>query len=266
MTETITVGDPVEQQGRVLRCRVTAGGAGALDDDCVIEVTKALRGLATGDQAEQAGIGAVLLVHEGRNFCAGGNVRAFAAAGDRAAYLREIAGAGTDLIEAYVRCAVPTVAAVQGWAAGAGMSIVLATDVVIAGHGTRLRPAYPGIGFSPDLGMSWTLPRIVGHARARRILLTDAVLDAEALLGLGIAAEVVDDDRITAEAVATAERFAAGPTHALGRIKALLADTWHNDLRTQLDREVDAISASADGAEGREGVDAFVARRPPAFH
>jgi 2-(1,2-epoxy-1,2-dihydrophenyl)acetyl-CoA isomerase len=165
-----------------------------------------------------------------------------------------------------MHCAVPSVAGVQGWAAGAGMSVVLATDIVVAGRSTKLRPAYPGIGFSPDGGMSWTLPRIVGHGRARQILLTDQVLEADALLDTGIAASVVEDAELAAEAERTAHRLAQGPTAALGRIKRLLADSWAADLRTQLDAEAAAISASASGAEGAEGLASFVGKRVPRFH
>jgi 2-(1,2-epoxy-1,2-dihydrophenyl)acetyl-CoA isomerase len=114
--------------------------------------------------------------------------------------------------------------------------------------------------------MSWTLPRIVGHGRARQILLTDQVLEADALLDTGIVASVVEDAELAAEAERTAHRLAQGPTAALGRIKRLLADSWAADLRTQLDAEAAAISASASGAEGAEGLASFVGKRVPRFH
>src|SRR6185369_4148313 len=122
------------------------------------------------------------------------------------------------------------VAAVPGWAAGAGMSVVCAVDIAVAGRSTRLRPAYPGIGFSPDGGMSWTLPRLVGSGNARRILLTDEVLDAETAV-------------------------------AFGRIKALLAASLDCTLSEQLVAEERAIAASAAGPEGAEGLSAFVEKR-----
>jgi len=260
-------GSPVvAQDGRVLRCRVTAGKAGALDGPAMAEVAEALRGLGTAEEAAERGIGAVRLAHDGGNFCAGGDVRSFAAAEDRGAFVREVADLFHEMLEAYVRCAVPTVAGVQGWAAGAGMSLVLATDVVVVGTSTRVRPAYPAIGFSPDGGMSWTLPRIVGLGRARHILLTDQVLGAEDMVSLGIASVLVDDTELAAEAEATAYRLAQGPTAALGRIKRLLAGTFDHDLRTHLDAEAAAISASAAGPEGAEGLTAFGEKRAPRFH
>jgi 2-(1,2-epoxy-1,2-dihydrophenyl)acetyl-CoA isomerase len=261
MTAPITALD-----GRVLRCRIAAGKAGTLDGEAMTAVAETLRGLATAEQAAEQGVGAVLLAHDGGSFCTGGDVRAFEGAEDRGAYVKQLADTFHEFLEAYVRCAVPSVAGVQGWAAGAGMSVVLATDIVVAGRSTKLRPAYPGIGFSPDGAMSWTLPRIVGYGRARQILLTDQVLEAGALLDTGIAASVVEDAELAAEAERTAHRLAQGPTAALGRIKRLLADSWAADLRTQLDAEAAAISASASGAEGAEGLASFVGKRVPRFH
>ncbi|GAA4539895.1 enoyl-CoA hydratase/isomerase family protein [Pseudonocardia xishanensis] len=258
--------DAVQQDGRVLRVRVASGRANALDGEAMAEVAETLRGLATTEQAAERGLGAVHLVHAGGNFCAGGDVRSFAAAEDRASFVKDIADVFHEFLEAYVTCAVPTVAGVQGWAAGAGMSIVLATDVVLVGDGTKLRPAYPGIGFSPDGGMSWTLPRIVGLARARHILLSDQVLGAEDLLSLGIASVLVPDAELAEEAAGTAHKIAQGPTAALGRIKTLLAASFDRPLRAHLDAEAAAISASAGGAEGAEGLAAFGEKRPPRFH
>jgi len=258
--------DAVEQEGRVLRVRVAAGRANALDEDSMREVAETLRGLATTEQAAERGVGVVHLVHPGGNFCAGGDVRSFASAPDRAGFVKGVADAFHDFLEAYVGSAVPTVAGVQGWAAGAGMSIVLATDVVLAGESTRLRPAYPGIGFSPDGGMSWTLPRIVGLARARHILLSDQVLGSEDLLSLGIASVLVPDEGLADEAATTAHRIAQGPTAALGRIKRLLAVSFDRPLRAHLDAEAEAISASAGGPEGAEGLTAFGEKRAPRFH
>ncbi|MCW0216646.1 MAG: enoyl-CoA hydratase-related protein [Pseudonocardia sp.] len=263
MTSTVLDGGVLD--GRVLRCRVAAGKAGTLDSEAMVAVARVLRGLATPEQAAGKGVGAVLLAHDGASFCAGGDVRAFESAPDRGAYVKELADTFHEFLEAYVRCAVPTVAGVQGWAAGAGMSVVLATDIVVVGHSTKLRPAYPGIGFSPDGGMSWTLPRIVGAGRARQILLTDQILGADALVDTGIAATVVEDAELAAEAERTAHRLAQGPTAALGRIKRLLADSWSADLRTHLDAEAAAISASASGPEGAEGLAAFVGKRVPRF-
>jgi 2-(1,2-epoxy-1,2-dihydrophenyl)acetyl-CoA isomerase len=249
----------VTREGRVLRCVVaTAERGSTLRPDAVAEVAAALRVL-------DPGVGAVLLVGEGPNFCTGGDVGAFAAAAEPGPAVRALADLLHDLVRALVDAPVPVAAAVHGWAAGAGMSLVLAADLAVAGTSARLRPAYPGIGFSPDGGLSWTLPRAVGAARARHILLTDRTLDAREALDLGIVAAVVPDADVAGEAARLAERLAAGPTAALGRTKRLLRDAATRDLAAHLDAEAAAIAACAGGAEGREGVAAFQERRPPRF-
>ena len=122
--------------------------------------------------------------------------------------MQALAGELHDLVRALAEVPVPVVAAVRGWAAGAGMSLALAADVAVAGVSTRLRPAYPAIGLSPDGGLTWTLPRAVGPARARHILLTDRVIAADEALALGLVAVVVPDDDVAAEAQALAQRLA----------------------------------------------------------
>ena len=251
--------DAVVREGRVLRLRVARGRHGTLDGDALPLIADAL------NSADPAEVGAALLVSEGASFCTGGDVRAFAAAEDRGAFVGDLAEAFHGLVTAMATAPVPVVAAVRGWAAGAGMSLVCAADIAVAGRSARLRPAYPGIGFSPDGGMSWNLPRLVGTGIARRILLTDEVLDAETAAALGIVGMVVDDDAVLAEAERLAARLADGPTVAFGRIKALLAASLDCTLSEQLVAEERAIAASAAGPEGAEGLAAFVEKRPPKF-
>jgi 2-(1,2-epoxy-1,2-dihydrophenyl)acetyl-CoA isomerase len=247
----------VRRQGQVLECIIATKDKGcSLDADAVRQATLALKTLARDQSA-----GCVLLTSDGPNFCTGGNVRAFAAAEDRGAYVGAVAREFHDLIRAIARTQVPVVAAVHGWAAGAGMSLVCVSDIAIGGPGTRLRPAYPTIGFSPDGGLSWTLPRIVGIARARDILLTDRVLTGDEALAAGLLSRLVPDERIAAEARETANTLAAGPTSAYQHIKRLLAKTGHAHLGEQLAAEAESIAACAVSPAGRAGVDAFVARR-----
>lgn len=256
----------VVRDGRVLRCRISTGRHGTLDGEAMQEITAALADVHGQDPADPDGVGAVLLHGDGENFCTGGDVRAFAGAPDRHAYVHALAETFHAMLLPLASSPVPTVAAVRGWAAGAGMSVVLACDIAVGGTSTRLRPAYPAIGFSPDGGMTWTLPRLVGAARARRILLTDEVLDADALVELGLLASVVDDDAVAEEAAAVAHRLAQGPTGALGRIRGLLDRTWDSDLAGQLAAEADSIATCAAGPEGAEGLAAFAEKRRPRFH
>jgi 2-(1,2-epoxy-1,2-dihydrophenyl)acetyl-CoA isomerase len=247
----------VSRSGPLLRCVVTTE-RGPLDFDAVREVTAALR-------TPEPDVGAVLLAGAGAHFCVGadvGELAASAADADPSAAVQALAGDLHYLVRALVEVPVPVVAAVRGWAAGAGMSLALAADVAVAGVSTKLRPAYPAIGLTPDGGLTWTLPRAVGAARARHILLTDQVIDADQALALGLVATVVADDDVVAEAEALARRLAEGPVRALGRTKSLVrADRTLSD---QLDAEAAAIAASV-ADEGREGIAAFRERRPPKF-
>ncbi|SNS30273.1 enoyl-CoA hydratase-related protein [Rhodococcoides kyotonense] len=252
----------VHLEDGVLTITVATDAAGtSLSGDAMTEGAAALRLLNAGEL--QAG--SILLVGSGPNFCAGGNVRAFADAPERGAYVREVAESFHAFVRELDAATVPVVAGVHGWAAGAGMSIVCHADVAIGGRSTKLRPAYPGIGFTPDGGLTWTLPRIVGSARARDILLNDSIINGEEAVRLGILSRLVGDDIIASEAERLARTFAAGPTSAFQGAKSLLQQSENNTLAQQLDAETESISAAADGPTGREGVDAFVEKRRPDF-
>lgn len=252
----------VTQDGPLLTIAVSTPAAGtSLADDALIEGAAALKEVARGERE----VGAVLLVGTGANFCAGGNVRAFAAADHRPTYLRGLAEDFHDFVNALYAADRPVVAAVKGWAAGAGMSIVLHADVAIGGSSTRLRPAYRGIGLSPDGGMTWTLPRVVGPARARQIILTDQVIDAEQALAWGLLSEVVADNDVDSAARTAAEQIAAGPRRAAAATRALITSSATDSLAEHLAAEAHSISTLSGTPEGIEGVDAFIAKRSPDF-
>ncbi|MFZ2530078.1 MAG: enoyl-CoA hydratase-related protein [Rhodococcus sp. (in: high G+C Gram-positive bacteria)] len=210
-------------------------------------------------------IRAVLLVGEGANFCAGGNVRGFAGAADRREHVRDIADRFHEFVLALDGVGVPVVAAVRGWAAGAGMSIVLHADIALGGPSTKLRAAYPSIGYTPDGGMSWTLPRVVGIARARELILTDAVLGADEAVRLGVLSRLVADDEIEGEALRIARTLAGGPTAAYASIRRLVAESDQRTLAEQLAAELESISSAAVSPTGIEGANAFVEKRRPDF-
>ncbi|AQA22655.1 enoyl-CoA hydratase/isomerase family protein [Rhodococcus sp. MTM3W5.2] len=136
----------VRLEGDVLRIAIaTADNGTSLDFDGVSQGTTALQAVTAGTLAARS----VLLIGEGANFCAGGNVRAFAAAENRGEFVDYLARTLHDFVRAIDATEIPVVAAVQGWAAGAGMSLVCASDVSIGGPSTKLRPAYPSIGYTP---------------------------------------------------------------------------------------------------------------------
>ena len=227
-------------------------------------------GLAQGiDALHGAGsddIGAIVLVGEGANFCAGGDVRAFADEPDRGEFVGDLAHLFHHFVRAITAVQAPVVAAVNGWAAGAGMSIVLHSDIALGTPSTKLRPAYPSIGFTPDGGMSWTLPRAVGPARAREILLTDAVLNADEAVRLGILSRLVPEEELQDEAMRVARSLVSGPTAAYARIRELLAESADRPLVEQLDAEAAAIAIAANSPTGIEGVNAFIEKRALDFN
>jgi 2-(1,2-epoxy-1,2-dihydrophenyl)acetyl-CoA isomerase len=212
------------------------------------------------------GLRALVLAGEGRAFMAGGDVTAFHAAGDGAAELvRGLIGLLEESCLVLDRLRVPVVARVQGAVAGAGMSLMLAADVVVAADDTRLAFAYTAIGTTPDGGLSWSLPRAVGLRRALEIALLGEPIDAAEALRLGLVTKVVPRDELDAETAAVAARLAAGPTQAFARTRELLRSSWRHTLPEQLALERESFIASAGTTDFREGVGAFVERRRPEF-
>jgi 2-(1,2-epoxy-1,2-dihydrophenyl)acetyl-CoA isomerase len=160
----------------------------------------------------------------------------------------------------------PVVAAVNGWAAGAGMALAACADITVAAESARFRSAYSAIGLSPDCGLTWTLPRLVGRARAADLILTNRPVGAAEAAAIGLAARVVADDSLLADAQALAAELASGPAGAFERIRKLLDASDRSTLADQLDAEAASIAACADHPEGRAGVAAFTAGRRPVFH
>jgi 2-(1,2-epoxy-1,2-dihydrophenyl)acetyl-CoA isomerase len=249
-----------ELRGRVLRCTIATKAAGnSMDGARIVGATALLRAVAEG---KTNAVGAVLLLSEGDSFCTGGDVKAFGAADDPAAAVTRMARTFHEFILAITRAPLPVIGSVHGWAAGAGMSIALACDIVVGGPATKFRPAYPTIGFSPDGGMSWSLPRLVGPVRARDLLITDGVVGGEEAERLGLISRLVPDERILIEAQLVAEELAEGPTSSLARIKRLAWESADHGFAEHLDHEARSIGEAAASPAGREGVQAFVERRP----
>jgi 2-(1,2-epoxy-1,2-dihydrophenyl)acetyl-CoA isomerase len=208
---------------------------------------------------------AVLLRGEGKNFCFGGDLRGMmAAGGDVNAYLTELS---TDVHAGLLHLAranAPVVAAVQGTAAGAGLGLVLAADLAIAGRSAKFTAAYTAVGLTPDAGGTFLLPRAVGYKRAMEMFITNRVLDAPLALEWGLINQIVDDAQLADTAAALAARLAAGPTGAYGTLKRLLAEA-EPGLEAQLAREGRTISGRAETPEGKEGIAAFLEKRSPKF-
>jgi 2-(1,2-epoxy-1,2-dihydrophenyl)acetyl-CoA isomerase len=221
---------------------------------------------ATLALSEDRSVRSVLLTGAGRNFCVGGDLRSFSSRGDDLpAHLREITMYLHAAVSRLGRLAAPVVVAVQGSAAGAGMSLACGGDLVVVGPSTRFVLAYTRIGLSPDGGASWLLPRLVGLRRSLDLALTNRTLTGEEAVEWGVATTVVADDLVSAQAEHLAGDLASGPTAALGAAKRLLRDSADTTLETQLEHESIALSANAGTADGREGIAAFLEKRPPRY-
>ena len=208
----------------------------------------------------------IVLAGDGRMFCVGGDVAAFAAAGDEApAFLRALADTLHSGILTLARMRKPLVVLVNGPTAGAGLSLALLGDVVLAAKSAHFTAAYTGIGLTPDGGMSWLLPRIVGLRRAQAMILTNQRVGADEAAAIGLITRSVEDKDLEAEGRRIAELLVAAPTAAIGAARSLLLSSATSTLADQLDREAATIAKAGGHAESREGVAAFLARRKPDF-
>jgi 2-(1,2-epoxy-1,2-dihydrophenyl)acetyl-CoA isomerase len=217
--------------------------------------------------ADDKNIRAVLLTGAGRGFCAGADLAA--AAMEQSAGPRD---AGAVLEEFYNPMILkmrglgkPIVAAVNGPAAGAGMSLALACDIVLAAKSATFLQAFARIGLMPDAGSTWFLPRLVGDARARALAMLAPQLNAEQALQLGLVWQVVDDAALMGEARKIAVQLAEGPSLALAGVKRAIGAAWGNDLPQglQLERELQSKLSGSDDFE--EGVKAFLGKRKANF-
>jgi 2-(1,2-epoxy-1,2-dihydrophenyl)acetyl-CoA isomerase len=255
-SEPTLVGTSLE--GRVWRVTLQRPGGNAIDVALAEQLGAAF-------DRRPAAARAILLDAEGPHFCVGGDVRGFAASEDPGAFVGRLAEEWHRVIRAVVHSQVPVVAAVRGAVAGAGMGLVAACDLSVCAASTRLHPAYLSLGLSPDGGTSWALVRALGRARAVDVMLTNGSLTAGEALSAGLVSRVTDDDQVARLAEELAHQLARGPIRAMARTRHLARDAAVLDLDQHLDAEARLIAESADDVEGREGVRAFVERRPADF-
>jgi 2-(1,2-epoxy-1,2-dihydrophenyl)acetyl-CoA isomerase len=250
----------LEVDGGVARVTLARPDAGnAIDLATATELLAVASTLAGDDEVR-----AVLLAGEGRNFCVGGDLRAFAAADGLGAHLREVTTPLHAAIAALARLPAPVVAAVQGSAAGAGMSLALGADLVVCAASARFVLAYGRVGLSPDGGGSWYLPRLVGVHRALDLALTNRALTAAEAEAWGIVTAVVPDEELEGRAEDLVRRLAAAAPGASAAAKRLLRASLDTALEAQLADEQAALVANAD-RHGGEGIAAFLAKRDPDF-
>jgi 2-(1,2-epoxy-1,2-dihydrophenyl)acetyl-CoA isomerase len=215
-------------------------------------------------------VGCVVLSGAGSAFCAGGDVRV--QANIAAAGAPETPERRTDLLRASMEASrllhempKPTIAMLNGVAAGAGMSLALACDLRVAGKSARMTTAFVKVGLSGDYGGTWFLTRLVGTAKARELYFLSDVLDAVQIEALGLANRVVADEALVAETMEWARRLAEGPSVALRYMKRNLTIAEHGGLADGLDSEAYGMLRCRTSEDHKEAAQAFVEKRSPTF-
>ena len=230
----------------------------------------ALRDTVTAVAGDPA-VRAVLLTGAGdRAFCVGQDLKEHLGLLERAGKtgegaLRTVAEHYNPLVRALAGMRKPTVAAVGGVAAGAGASLAFACDFRIVADSAGFNTSFAGVALTADSGASWTLPRLVGHARATELLMLPRTVRAPEALELGLATRVVPAAELASTARAFAQQLAAGPTVAYGAIKESLAYGASHSLGELLDKEDELQTLAGDSADHRIAVAAFVAKEKPVY-
>jgi 2-(1,2-epoxy-1,2-dihydrophenyl)acetyl-CoA isomerase len=208
----------------------------------------------------------VVLTGAGRGFCAGQDLNDRAVAPGEAVDLGEtVEQSWNPLVRTLTSLPQPVIARVNGVAAGAGANIALACDLVVAAKSAKFIQSFSAIGLIPDSGGTWALPRLVGQARALGLALTGEPLLAETAAEWGMIWKAVDDDALDAEVDGLATKLAALPPLGLAAIKDMIRSSWQYSLDEELGRQAGAMRRLGFTDDYREGVAAFLEKRPAKF-
>jgi 2-(1,2-epoxy-1,2-dihydrophenyl)acetyl-CoA isomerase len=230
------------------------------------DLLERLHGAAT-ELAFDDDVRAVVLTGEGKAFCAGGDLKEInedEPDQPGRAFWR-LAGRFHEAVKELRAMAKPTIAAINGPAAGGGFSLALACDLRVMSDAAFLKIGYVANGLSIDGGGSFSLPRLVGMGRAMEIAFLDEKISAERALEIGLVNRVAAADELDEAAHELANRLAEMPTGALGRAKRLFNASFQNTLERQLELEREAIGEAGNSDEGREGMNAFLEKREPKY-
>ncbi|MFT4720047.1 MAG: enoyl-CoA hydratase/carnithine racemase [Candidatus Azotimanducaceae bacterium] len=221
---------------------------------------------------DRADVGCLMITGAGDAFCAGGDVSEMGNSApaqppksmdERVA---QLTGRQMALTGRLYHFSKPTIAALPGAAAGAGLSIALACDLRVAADTAFMLTAFRNVGLSGDYGATWFLPRLVGLARAKSLFYRSRRLTAHDALGIGLLDEVFPTTSFRQDALAYASEIANGPTEALGRMKHNLQAGLNQPLEASLALEAKHMIESGSGAEASEAINAFMEKRKPHFH
>lgn len=250
MTTVILQQDPGTGIATVTLDRPEAGNA--ID----LPTARAFRD-AIAQLADDPCVRVLVLAASGPRFCVGGDVRSMAAARERSAFLRELAGTMHAGLAQLRSLSAPIVAAVQGPVAGAGIGLVLAADLVIAAESARFLSGYAGIGLTPDCGVSMLLPATVGPRRAAVFAAGSTSLSAADALDWGLVSEVCPEDELVGRVATMARALSGIPGQAAGKTARLLRQATAPDYVAHLAREAETIADLAGGAEASALISAF---------
>jgi 2-(1,2-epoxy-1,2-dihydrophenyl)acetyl-CoA isomerase len=216
--------------------------------------------------AADSSVRGVVITGSGKAFCAGGDLKwAWSFKSGPPAAFHELAARFHSAVTEIRRMPKPVIAAVNGVAAGGGFSLALACDFRVLAKSSVLRQAYTSSGLCIDGGGTFTLPRLVGFARALEIAAFDQPISPDQALAWGLATKVVEGEAVVAASIGMAETLAQKSLHAFGVSKQLLTDSASTSFEAQIERERQALCACARHAEGQEGLRAFAERRQPRF-
>ena len=224
-----------------------------------LETARALRS-ALRQLCDDGDVRAVVVTGQGKRFCGGGDLKAMLAAEDRLAYIKELACELHLAFQELSNLPIPVVAGVHGAVAGAGVALMLSCDVVLAADPTAFAAAYPGVGLTPDCGLSWLLPRAVGQPRALSFLLLNQRLSAQDAHAWGMVNELVEPSTLIHRCSEVARELASGPAWALGQTKALVRSAATQPRDVVGFREADLVTDAADRPEARARMEGFLTR------
>jgi len=233
----------------------------ALSFEFYTAVTDALR-----DAARDASVGAIVLTGEGGHFCSGGDLRQLAKRRELSVQERRVRLEGLhDLIRAVRDCPKPVIAAVEGAAAGAGLSLAMACDMLVAAKDAKFTVAYVKVGLTPDGGATAFLAEFVSRQVLTELCLIGAPISGERMHALGAVNRLVESGHALSMAVELAVEISAGPQNAMSRIKHLCRHAMRNSLDEQLELEAQSMVEAMGGDESKEGIDAFLNKRSPNY-
>ena len=209
---------------------------------------------------------AVVLTGNGKLFSAGGDLSVMSEAGDQVdAALKLLTDQLHAAYSTLMRMRAPLIVAVNGAAAGIGLSLAMIADITIASEKASFTLAYTAAGLSPDGASSYLLPKVVGIKRAKEMMITNRRLTATEALGWGMVNRVVAPERLLEEAMELAKSIGQGATNAFGSVKSLVLSSFTESLESQMVLEVEALARNAMSKDGQEGIQAFLTKRQPKF-